>query len=214
MNTSAKDATNSSFPVSHAPQTEDDALRAAFYGLLSRALARPMDDDTLLTVRQLATHADHTELGRAIASFGALAVRTPRGKAEEEFSELFYGAGAGGELSPYGSLYLTGLVYDKPLAALRGDMAEIGIATADDNAEPEDHIASLCEMMHGILTGAYEGASGAAAAKVFFERHLAPWATNFFEDLEGAQVAVLYMPVGTIGKVFMAIEREAFEMAA
>lgn len=189
-------------------------MRANFYGLLALVLARPMDDETLVEMRGLAKHTDGTELGKAIAAFGALAVRTPRIKAEEEFTELFYGVGAGGEMSPYASFYLTGLVYDKPLAALRGDMAEIGIAPADDLTEPEDHIASLCEMMHGILTGAYEGASGAAAARAFFERHLADWAGKFFEDLERARAAALYMPVGTIGRLFMDIEREAIEMAA
>ncbi len=214
MNTSRKDAATSQFPVSHAPATEEDVLRANFYGLLSRVLARPMDEETLTAMRGLAAHDDGTDLGRALASFGAMATRTPRGKAEEEFTLLFYGVGAGGELSPYASFYLTGLFYDKPLAELRGDMAAIGIAAADDNREPEDHIASLCEMMHGIITGAYEGASGGRAAKAFFERHMAPWAGKFFQDLEGAQAAALYMPVGTIGKLFMEIEREAFEMAA
>ncbi len=35
-----------------------------------------------------------------------------------------------------------------------------------------------------------------------------------FADLEGAESAVLYMPVGTIGRLFIDVEREAFEMAA
>ena len=44
--------------------------------------------------------------------------------------------------------------------------------------------------------------------------HLAPWVGLFFEELESAKTAKLYMPVGTIGKLFMAIEGEAFEIAA
>ncbi len=135
----------------------EDALRANFYGLLARVLAKPMDDATLESMRTLADHDDSTPLGNAIASFGKLCLRTPHAKAEAEFSELFYGVGAGGELSPYASIYVTGLVYDKPLAELRGDMAVLGIATSDGNSEPEDHIASLCEMMHGLLTGAFGG---------------------------------------------------------
>jgi len=189
-------------------------MRANFYGLLARVLARPMDDETLEAMRALAGHEDDTPLGEAIAAFGKLCLRTPRVKAEEEFTELFYGVGAGGEISPYASLYLTGLVYDKPLAALRGDMARLGIAPADDNSEPEDHIASLCEMMQGLLSGDLGGSAGALEAKVFFDKHLAPWAGKMFADLEGAQAAALYMPVGTIGRLFMEIEREAYEMAA
>lgn len=194
--------------------TEDDQMRAGFYALLARVLARPMDEDSLEMMRGLATHDDSTPLGAAIASFGKLALRTPRGKAEDEFTALFYGVGAGGEVSPYASYYLTGLVYDKPLAELRTDMARLGIEPAVDNAEPEDHVASLCEMMHGLLTGAFGGGNGHAEAKAFFNAHLAPWADKYFADLERAQSAALYMPIGTIGRLFMEIEREAFEMAA
>lgn len=195
--------------------SSEDALRANFYGLLARVLARPMDEDTLELMRGLAGHDDNSPLGEAIATFGKLCQRTPRVKAEEEFTELFYGVGAGGEISPYASLYLTGLVYDKPLADLRADMARIGIAPAADNSEPEDHIASLCEMMHGLLTGALgEQGNAREEARAFFDRHLAPWAGKMFADLERAEAASLYMPVGAIGRLFMEIEREAYEMAA
>lgn len=194
--------------------SEEDLLRANFYGLLARVLSGPMDDETLETMRTLATHDDASPLGQAIASFGKLCQRTPRVRAEEEYTSLFYGVGAGGEISPYASLYLTGLVYDKPLAELRGDMARLGIAAAEDNAEPEDHIASLCEMMHGLLTGALGGEGGKAEIRAFFDQHLAPWAGKLFADLECAESAVLYMPVGTIGRLFIEVEREAFEMAA
>jgi len=191
-------------------------MRANFYALLARVLAKPMDEDTLEVMRGLATHDDSSPLGQAIATFGKLCQRTPRVKAEEEFTTLFYGVGAGGEISPYGSLYMTGLIYDKPLADLRGDMARLGIAAAEDNAEPEDHIASLCEMMHGLLTGALGGVERDSRdeARAFFDKHLAPWAGKLFADLERAESASLYMPVGTIGRLFIEVEREAYEMAA
>lgn len=192
---------------------EERVFRANFYGLLARALASPLDEDALDVMRSLATHDDPSPLGEALGAFGKLCQRTPRAKAKEEFTTLFYGFGAGGELHPYASYYLTGLVYDKPLAALREDMARIGVAGAGDTGEPEDHIASICEIMHGLLTGAF-GAGGEAEAKAFFDKHLAPWADKFFTDLERAPSAALYMPLGTIGRLFMEIEREAFEMAA
>lgn len=212
MATSTTDTSHTN--AQSADGAAENAMRANFYGLLARVLARPMDDETLEAMRALAGHEDDTPLGEAIAAFGKLCLRTPRVKAEEEFTELFYGVGAGGEISPYASLYLTGLVYDKPLAALRGDMARLGIAPADDNSEPEDHIASLCEMMQGLLSGDLGGNAGTLEAKAFFDKHLAPWAGKMFADLEGAQAAALYMPVGTIGRLFMEIEREAYEMAA
>jgi hypothetical protein len=35
-----------------------------------------------------------------------------------------------------------------------------------------------------------------------------------FTDLEAAESAALYMPLGALGRLFFAIEAEAFEMAA
>ncbi len=126
---------------------EEDMQRASLYGLLARVLAEPMGDETLEVVRALEGQSDGNELGGAFAALGAVAVRTPRGRAEDEFSDLFYGDGSGGELLPYASYYLTGFLLEKPLAKLRGDMAVLGIKTSGISKEPEDHIAYLCEIM-------------------------------------------------------------------
>lgn len=194
---------------------EEDLLRANFYALLARVLARPMDDETLAFVRTLEGQGDDSEIGQALSAFGAAAAETTRDAAEDEFTELFYGVGAGGEITPTASFYLTGLVYDRPLAELRQDMAALGIGRAADNSEPEDNIASLCEMMHGLITGAFgAGALPVERQRAFFSRHLAPWARRFFEDLESAESAHLYRPLGTLGRLFMAVEGEAFRMAA
>ena len=129
--------------------SEVDAQRAGLYGLLARVLGAPMSDETLEIVRALEksnTDTD-TELGAALESLGAMAARTTRTGAEEEYSALFFGHGAGGEMHPYASQYLTGFVYEKPLAKLRHDMDAIGVAASGSSSEPEDHIAYLCEIM-------------------------------------------------------------------
>ena len=187
---------------------EEDMLRAGIYALLSRLLAKPMDDDTIDFVRGLT--GDSSPMGEAVNALAALAKRTTQVAAEEEFTVLFYGFGAGGELSPFGSQYLTGFVYEKPLADLRGDLEELGIARADGVTDPEDHIAFVCEVMHGLITGAFGEAATLERQRQFFEKHLAPWAGKFFADMEKAKSAALYMPVGTIGKLFMEIERDAY----
>jgi len=48
----------------------------------------------------------------------------------------------------------------------------------------------------------------------FFDDHIAPWMGKFFEDLEAAEASVLYAPVGALGRLFVAIEADAFKMAA
>ncbi|MFQ5765527.1 MAG: molecular chaperone [Rhodospirillales bacterium] len=173
-----------------------------------------MTDETLETLRALDGNTDESEFGRALASLGAMAVRTPRGAAEDEYSALFVGVGAGGELLPYASHYLTGFLYEKPLADLRGDLNDLGIGASGASKEPEDHVAFLCEVMHGLITGAFGEPADMATQKNFFEKQIAPWVGLFFEDLEGAKSAALYMSVGTIGKLFLVIEAKAFETAA
>ena len=200
--------------VSAMDVSDEDMLRGNVYGLLARVLAAPMSDETLEMVRSLDGSDDDTELGRALESLGVLAARTPRGKAEDEYTSLFYGAGAGGEMTPYASFYETGFIYERPLAELRKDMIELGIERSGTTVEPEDHIATLCEIMHGLITGAFGPPPSVERQRQFFNRHIANWAGLFFEDLEGAESGVLYMPIGTVGKLFMAVEAEAFEMAA
>ena len=187
---------------------EEDMLRGGIYALLSRLLAKPLDDDTIEFVRELS--GDASPMGEAVNALAALAKRTTQVAAEEEYTILFYGFGAGGELSPYGSQYLTGFVYEKPLADLRHDLEALGIARADGVSDPDDHIAFVCEVMHGLITGAFGAPADLEQQRAFFDKHLAPWAGKFFTDMEKAKSAALYMPVGTIGKLFMEIERDAF----
>jgi TorA maturation chaperone TorD len=81
-------------------------------------------------------------------------------------------------------------------------------------SEPEDHIAALCEMMAGLITGAFADPGDLATQREFFEKHLAPWAPRFFEDLQATRSAAFYMPVGRIGQLFMEVEKQAFDMTA
>jgi TorA maturation chaperone TorD len=184
-------------------------LRAQCYALLARFLASPPTAETLALARGL--RGDGSDLGRALDALAAVAAKTTPNAAEIEYHDLFIGV-AQGELQPYASYYLTGFLHEKPLADLRGEMAVLGIVRRVGVHEPEDHIAALCEMMAGLISGAFDARADLDAQRKFFERHIAPWAPRFFADLESAKAAVLYMPIGTIGRLFMRIENEAFAM--
>jgi len=80
--------------------------------------------------------------------------------------------------------------------------------------EPEDNIASLLEMMGGMITGRFGAVASLETQATFYNKHIGPWADHFFSDLEAAKSSVFYAPVGTAGKAFMEIEREAFRMDA
>lgn len=189
---------------------EEEQLRAAQYRFLARLLASEADESVLRQVSGFS--GDGSPLGVALNALARMAAQTTPAAARAEYGELFIGIGRG-ELLPYASYYLTGFLNEKPLARLRQDMARLGIARAEEVKEPEDHIAAICEMMAGLIEGSFGAPADLATQQRFFDRHLAPWAETFFTDLEGARAAVLYAPVGTVGRVFMEIERTAFAMS-
>ena len=190
---------------------DEDLLRANTYALLANLLRINPDDQMLTELSNL--DADDSELGEALESLGVAAAVTTVEAIDDEFHDLFIGVGDS-ELKPYGSYYRTGFLYEKPLANLRVAMIDLGIAAADDLSEPEDHVAALCEMMAGMITGAFGEHVDLARQHTFFDDHIAPWAERFFEDLEESPTARFYKPVGTIGRLFMRIESQAFQMAA
>ena len=59
------------------------------------------------------------------------------------------------------------------------------------------------------LRGAFQ-AEG--AERRLFEKHMAPWMGRLFADLERAEGADFYRHVGSLGRVFMDIEAEAFAL--
>lgn len=192
-----------------AAVAEEDMLRAGVYDVLAAVFRREPDAALLAELRKL--QGDETPLGQAFAALAERARTIDPAAARHEYTDLFIGLGRG-ELVPFASYYLTGFLHEKPLAVLRDDMARLGIEREEGVAEPEDHIASLCEMMAGLIRGRFLEAAPVRLQRAFFERHLAPWAGHFFSDVEAAKSADLYRPAGTIGRLFMEIETAAFAM--
>ncbi len=193
----------------HPAIAEEDRLRADFYNFIGLLLAGP--PDAMLLQQTAALTGDDSDLGRAIQTLARVAKVTKPQAVEREFQELFIGLGRG-ELLPYASYYLTGFLNEKPLAQLRGDMAARGVTRAPNVYEPEDNIASLMEMMGGMIAGRFGAPAQLADQKTFFNRHIGPWAGHFFSDLETAEASVFYASLGTAGRLFMEIEREGFRM--
>ncbi|MBK0326680.1 molecular chaperone TorD family protein [Rhodobacteraceae bacterium F11138] len=189
--------------------TPEDRLRADFYNFLGVLLAAPPTPAVLEQMAGLT--GDDSELGQAVQGMSRVARVTKPAAAEREFNALFIGLGRG-ELLPYASYYLTGFLNEKPLAKLRGDMAARGITRAPNVYEPEDNIASLMEMMGGMIVGRFGTPVPLNDQKTFWSRHIGPWAGHFYSDLEAAENSVLYASVGAAGRCFMQIERDGFRM--
>jgi TorA maturation chaperone TorD len=188
---------------------EEDRLRADLYNYLGAILSRPADE--MLISQTAGLTGDESELGQAISTLARVAKVSKPKAVTSEYNKLFIGLGRG-ELLPYASYYLTGFLNEKPLATLRQDMTAQGMARADNVFEPEDNIASLMEMMGAQIVGRFGSPANLDQQKTFFNKHIAPWASHFFADLEAAKNSVFYAPVGTVGRQFMEIEAEAFRM--
>ena len=186
-----------------------DLARAQEYALLASLLSTAPSQELLSALAKL--RLDPTPLGVAHAGLSEAADRITAQDAEREYFDLFVGIGRG-ELLPYGSYYLAGFLNERPLSRLREDLARFGIERTDATCEPEDHAAILCEIMSGLASGQLEAEP--AAQREIFEKHVAPWMARLFADIERSAAATkFYRHVGTLGRVFLDIEQQAFALA-
>ena len=142
----------------------EDRLRADLYNYLGVMLARPADQ--MLLDQTAGLSGDDSPLGEAINGLARVAKAMTPKKVQTEFNALFIGLGRG-ELLPYASYYLTGFLNEKPLASLRSDMAVQRISRAENVFEPEDNIASLMEMMGGMIVGRFGAPASDATQRAF-----------------------------------------------
>lgn len=185
-----------------------DVGRAQEYALLATLLSRAPSAKLITQIAKL--RGDATPLGLAHAHLGDAASKTTAAVVEREYFDLFIGLGRG-ELLPYASFYLTGFLNERPLSRLRQDLAVLGIERVENSFEPEDHAATLCEIMAGLAGGRFPASED--EQREMFEKHVAPWMGRLFSDMENAAAADFYRSVGSLGRVFLEIEAEAFTLA-
>jgi TorA maturation chaperone TorD len=184
-------------------------LRADMYSFLANLLRVEPSAELVNQLTKL--ESDESPIGKSIKTLSKLASSLDLPTIRDEYVRIFIGVGRG-EILPFASYYLTGFLKDKPLAKLRNDMKEIGIQLAENVKEPEDHIASLFDMMSGLILGKFSKKFSIGEQKEFFNKHLAPWVDLLMRDIESSRIAVFYSPIGTIGREFMEIERSSFSM--
>lgn len=187
----------------------EDQLRSDMYSFLANLLRAEPSVELVNQLTKL--ESDESPIGKSIKTLSKLASSLDLPTIRDEYVRIFIGVGRG-EILPFASYYLTGFLKDKPLAKLRNDMKEIGIQLAENVKEPEDHIASLFDMMSGLILGKFSKKFSIGEQKEFFNKHLAPWVDLLMRDIESSRIAVFYSPIGTIGREFMEIERSSFSM--
>ena len=187
----------------------EDQLRADMYSFLASLLRTEPNAELVNQLTNLVS--DDSPIGKSIKTLSKLASSMDLPTIRDEYVRIFVGVGRG-EILPFASYYLTGFLKDKPLAKLRNDMKEIGIELAENVKEPEDHIATLFDMMSGLILGKFNKKFSISEQKDFFNKHLGPWVDLLMRDIESSKIAVFYSPIGTIGREFIEIERSSFSM--
>ena len=193
--------------------SEDFRFRANYYYLLSKLLSESPTDDTISSVALFGVpNADaNNSFLIALNNLAEAARAKPDIESlDDEYHDLFVGMGRG-ELVPYGSWYITGMLMDKPLSLVRQDLKALGIERIKNNKEPEDHVAALFDIM-GILIEC-DDEYQFKAQQTMFKRHLKPWVRRFFKDLSAARKANFYKKVGEFGVEFIDFETEYLEMS-
>lgn len=198
------------------PLPQEEQARADLYGLLARLLLAPPDDallDSLAGADAIVSSDADQPLDRAWDQLCLTARLIPADLVRDEFSELFISTSIP-RINPYGSLYLAGFLHEKPLAALRTDLARLGLARRNGASETEDHLGALCETMRRMITGG-QGVPRQPLARQqeFFDIHIAPWSGICLNHLREADGARFYQRVADLADAFFDIEREAFEVA-
>jgi TorA maturation chaperone TorD len=191
------------------PVDEIDQARAKHYALLSILLSSSPDARMIERLARL--RGDASPLGVAHRGLAKAAGRASAESVEREYFDLFLGLKAGG-LFPYASYYLTAALQGRPLAQLRDALRRLGVEQMPGQAEPEDHAAILLEVMSRLVDGRI--AAPAGAEREIFEQHLAPWIGHFFADLERAEAADFYLSVGALGRTFIEVETQAYQLLA
>ena len=99
---------------------------------------------------------------------------------------------------------------EKPVAALRSDLARLGIERQSGIVESEDHISALCDAMALIIRNGNE--ISLDTQRAFFNDHIAPWVHQFFSDMQNAKTAHFYRSVGFFGESFFDFEQQLLQM--
>ena len=200
--------------LSPPPVAQEDLARADMYALIARLLYAP--DEQLLraiaTTDEIVAETANAPLAEAWRALASAAGSCDAQTVKDEYEKLFIGVGRP-EVMLFGSYYLAGFMMEKPLALLRDDLAQMGLARNESVSEPEDHLSALCDVMRYLIAGdESRDAAGLEQQKQFFSRNIQIWNQRFCDAVLETEAANFYKHVARFIKVFFNIETESFEM--
>lgn len=196
-----------------ASTLDEETARAEVYGLLAALLYAPPSADLYGRLRVAVTQAPAAGAllegpwGEVVAAAREQSLADTR----QEYDALFGGVGKP-EVYLFGSHYLSGFLNEKPLAALRTDLAVLGLARDGTMSETEDHAAYLCEVMRYLIAGDDVEVANLTRQRAFFTHHVQSWFSMMCEAVMRHPKARFYRTLCGFAQAFINVETQGFDM--
>ena len=191
----------------------EELARAELYGLLARLWLAPPDAALLQQFGVAVTEAPESG-GHLEAPWQALVATlratTPEAAAAEH-EALFMGVGKP-EVFAFASFHLSGFLNEKPLAALRTDLAELGLTRDVQALETEDHVAYLFEVMRYLIAGDDIAVCNLERQRRFFRAHVQTWVERLCDAVAAHPRAQVWRAIAGFTREFVAVETQGFDL--
>lgn len=199
--------------ASSAGTLDEETARAEVYGLLAALYYAAPSNELYANICVAVTEAPAAGavLESSWAELVAAARRQNLADIKGEYDSLFGGVGKP-EIYLFGSHYLSGFLNEKPLAALRDDIAALGLARDETLPETEDHAAYICEVMRYLIAGDDIAVANLTRQRDFFTRHVQTWMPAMCEAIMQHPKARFYHALAAFTQVFVSVEAQGFDM--
>lgn len=183
----------------------EEQARADLYGILARLFYGP--PDAALLEALAASRLEGDALGSPGRELSRAAAGANPEKLREEYEARFIGTGKA-PVTLYTAAYTIRYSNEVPLAALRKELAAMGLGRRDGVHEPEDHIAALCDVMRHLIAAERE----LSDQQRFFDKWVKPAAEPLCDAIEKDPGTDFYRQVSKFARAFFRLEQAAFEM--
>ena len=202
---------NDSIPVNSA--LDEETARAEVYGLLAALFYAPPSPDLLAQLRVAVTEAPAAGgfLEEPWRQFVGVARELSDAQVAAEYDALFGGVGKP-EIYLFGSWYLSGFLNEKPLAALRSDLAALGLSRDESMNETEDHFACVCEVMRYLIAGDDVEVANLTQQQKFFGAHVQSWVPAMCDAIAAHPKARFYAALAGFTAAFISVETQGFDL--
>ena len=192
---------------------DEETARAEVYGLLAELYyaAPPAELHEKITLAATQAPAAGALLEASWSALVAAARKYSTAEIGRQYNDLFGGIGKP-EIYLFGSHYLSGFINEKPLAALRTDLAALGLTRDEALPETEDHMAYTCEVMRYLIAGDDVELANLTKQRDFFSRHVQVWVPAMCEAVVAHPKAGFYRALAVFTDAFIGVEAQGFDM--